>query len=142
MTLQGYSTIPSRTYYDVVIVGGAMMGAAAAWFLAKDDAFDGSILVVERDPSYEFSSTTHSNSCIRQQFSTALNVRISQFGAEYITRFREEMGGDPRVPEVDLQAFGYMYLAASDSAADALRRADAVDDLGRDRRGLPFLRAR
>jgi glycine/D-amino acid oxidase-like deaminating enzyme len=126
MTLQGYSTTPSRTSYDVVIVGGAMMGAAAAWFLAKDDAFDGSILVVERDPSYEASSTTHSNSCIRQQFSTALNVRISQFGAEYITRFREEMGGDPRVPEVDLQAFGYMYLAASDSAADALRRAHAV----------------
>lgn len=121
-----YSTTPARSSYDVIIIGGAMMGAAVAWFLANSDSFNGTVLVVERDESYALSSTAHSNSCIRQQFTTPLNVQISQFAADYIGRFREEMGGDPRVPNVDLQAFGYMYLAASDHAVDALRRAQAV----------------
>ncbi len=32
--------------YDVVIVGGAAMGSAIAYFLAANEDFDGSILVV------------------------------------------------------------------------------------------------
>jgi len=116
----------SRRTYDVVIVGGAMMGAAAAWFLAANPDFNGSVLVVERDPGYQACSTAHSNSCLRQQFSTRLNIAISQFCAAYIRNFRAEMGGDPRVPEIDLQSFGYMYLAASERAAAALRAAHDV----------------
>lgn len=71
---------PGRHSYDVVIVGGAMLGSATAWFLTQNPDFDGSILVVERDPSYARSATAHTNSCIRQQFSTRLNVEISRFG--------------------------------------------------------------
>ena len=117
---------PSRAAYDVVIVGGAMMGAAAAWFLADSPGFDGRVLVVERDPSYGACSTAHSNSCLRQQFGTPLNVEISRFCAAYIRDFRANMGGDPRIPGVDLQAFGYMYLAGSDAAAEGLRTAQAM----------------
>ncbi|WP_397543353.1 FAD-dependent oxidoreductase [Roseovarius salis] len=119
-------TDPARSAYDVVIVGGAMMGAAAAWFLADSSDFDGRVLVVERDPGYSACSTVHSNSCLRQQFSTALNVEISRFCADYIRDFRASMGGDRRVPGVDMHAFGYMYLAGSESAAEALRAAQAV----------------
>ena len=75
---------PIKTHYDVIIVGGAIMGSATAWFLSDSADFTGSVLVVERDPSYAFTSTAHTNSCIRQQFSTALNVRISQFGADFV----------------------------------------------------------
>jgi len=32
---------PQSTSYDVVIIGGAMMGASAAWFLSDDKDFDG-----------------------------------------------------------------------------------------------------
>ena len=60
---------PRNSSYDVVIVGGAMFGSSVAWFLASNPDFDGSILVVEKDPSYEFTSTAHTNSCMRQQFS-------------------------------------------------------------------------
>ena len=52
-----------------------------AWFTQSNPDFDGSILVVERDPTYEWTSTSHTNSCIRQQFTNEINVRISQFGA-------------------------------------------------------------
>ena len=74
---------PKQTSYDVVLVGGAMYGSSVAWFLSNNPDFDGSILVVEKDPTYEFTSTAHTNSCIRQQFSNELNVRISQFGADF-----------------------------------------------------------
>ncbi len=117
---------PRHFSYDVVIVGGAMMGSSVAWFLSHTPDFDGTILVVERDPRYEFCSTAHTNSCIRQQFSTDVNVRISQFGAEFIHNLRGFMGDDARVPELRIQNFGYLYLADSEAAADRLRTAHVV----------------
>ena len=112
---------PVLDSYDVVIVGGAMYGSSVAWFLANNDDFDGSILVVEKDPTYEFTSTAHTNSCMRQQFSNEINVRISQFAAEFVKNFRHYMGDDPRVPELALQSYGYMYLADNEPFADVLR---------------------
>ena len=117
---------PAHQSYDVVIVGGAIMGSSAAWFLSKDKDFDGRILVVERDPTYQNSSTMHTNSCMRQQFSTQLNVKISQFAAEFVKNLREYMGGDPRVPELGIRSFGYMYLADNDGFADVLRENQKI----------------
>lgn len=120
------SAAPARKTYDVVIVGGGMIGASIAWFLADHPGFDGSVLVVERDPTYEFASTSHTNSCIRQQFSAAINVQISRFGAEYIHNFRKHLHDDPRVPAIRLESFGYMYLANREDSANVLRAAQAV----------------
>ncbi|MCG8543854.1 MAG: FAD-binding oxidoreductase, partial [Alphaproteobacteria bacterium] len=117
---------PKRSVYDVVIVGGAIVGSSVAWFLSKNTDFDGSILVVEKDPTYEFASTSLTNSCIRQQFSSEINVRVSQFGAEFVRNFRAFMDDDPRVPEVLLQSFGYMYLADNEAFADALRECQKL----------------
>ncbi len=117
---------PNQSSYDVVIVGGAMYGSSTAWWLTQNPDFNGSVLVVERDPSYEKCSTAHTNSCIRQQFSNPLNVSISQFGAEFINNFREFMGGDERVPELSIQSYGYMYLADTEEFADTLRASHAT----------------
>ncbi len=116
-------SFPMQKAYDVIIVGGAMYGSSVAWFTANNPDFDGSILVVERDPTYEFSSTAHTNSCIRQQFSNEINIRISQFGAEFVKNFRQFMGDDPRVPDVVLQNYGYMYLADTEEFAGVLRES-------------------
>lgn len=110
---------PTHSSYDIVLVGGAMMGSSTAWFLTHL-GFDGRVLVVERDPSYEFSSTAHTNSCMRQQFSNELNVRISQFAADFVKNMREYMG-DARVPELTIQNYGYMYLADTEAFAETLR---------------------
>ena len=64
---------PKKTKYDVVVVGGAIYGSSVAWWLSQNTDFGGSILVVERDMSYEFASTSHTNSCIRQQFSNPVS---------------------------------------------------------------------
>ena len=117
---------PKNTSYDVVIVGGAMFGSSVAWFLANNPDFDGSILVVEKDPSYEFSSTAHTNSCMRQQFSNEINIRISQFAAEFVNGFQDFMGNDPRVPEIPIHSYGYMYMADNDAFADVLRSSQIM----------------
>ncbi|MEM0977438.1 MAG: FAD-binding oxidoreductase [Pseudomonadota bacterium] len=124
-----FDTVPLRRSYDVVIVGGAMMGSSTAWFLTENPDFDGSVLVVERDPSYEFSSTAHTNSCMRQQFSNALNVRISQFAADFVKNLRTYMGDDERVPELTIQNYGYMYLADTEGFAETLRENQKVQRL-------------
>ena len=114
-------TTPAHDTYDVVIIGGAIMGSSTAWFLTDTDDFQGRVLVIERDMSYASCSTAHTNSCMRQQFSTELNVRISQFAAEFVKNIRGRMGGDDRVPELGIRSFGYMYLADTEAFADVLR---------------------
>jgi glycine/D-amino acid oxidase-like deaminating enzyme len=118
--------VPQRTRYDVVIVGGAMLGSSIAWFLSDHPGFQGSVLVVERDPTYAFSATAHTNSCMRQQFSAEINVRISQFAADFVKNFRTYLGGDERVPNPVLQSFGYLYLADSSAFAETLRAAQKI----------------
>lgn len=124
--MQGFQTEPKQDHYDVVIIGGAIMGSSTAWWLTQDSGFAGRVLVIERDPSYATAATTLSFSCIRQQFSTELNIRISQFGADFVHSLRDRMGGDPRVPDLKIQNFGYLYLADTEGFADVLRANHAV----------------
>ena len=123
--MQGFRTEPARDSYDVVIIGGAIMGSSTAWWLMQM-GFTGRVLVIERDPSFEKAATSLSFSCIRQQFSTELNIRISQFGADFVQSLRAQMGGDDRVPELKIQNFGYLYLADSKEFAGVLRANQAV----------------
>ncbi|PYE83853.1 NAD(P)/FAD-dependent oxidoreductase [Pseudoroseicyclus aestuarii] len=115
----------AHSSYDVVIIGGAMTGSAVAWWLARDPDFQSRILVVERDPSFEFASTSHTNSCIRQQFGSEINTRISLFGAAFIRSFRD-WAQDEDAPEIALEGFGYMYLARTAQAEAQLRAAQAM----------------
>jgi glycine/D-amino acid oxidase-like deaminating enzyme len=117
---------PKENTYDVIIIGGAMLGSSVAWFLATNADFDGSILVIEKDPSYEFTSTSHTNSCMRQQFSAEINIKISQFGADFVKNFQEYMGDDERVPQIPFHQYGYMYLADNPIFAKTLKEAQII----------------
>ena len=117
---------PKAHSYDIILIGGAMYGSSIAWWLSRDPGFDGSILLVERDLSFEFAATSHTNSCIRQQFSNTTNIQISQFGAEFINNFQSYFDHDPRVPHIPIQSFGYMYLANTAADAENLRQSQVV----------------
>ena len=97
---------------DVVIVGGAIIGSSVATFLAGRPDFDGRIVVVERDTTFRTSSTTLSAASIRLQFSTPLNVQISQFGVEFLKSLDRYLAVDGEVPEIDLVENGYLFLAS------------------------------
>jgi glycine/D-amino acid oxidase-like deaminating enzyme len=114
-----------RERHDVVVVGGGIHGTAAAWFLAADPDFDGSVLVLERDPTFERAATSLTNSCIRQQFSQRVNVAISRFGAEFIRDLPARLG-HADAPRVATRYHGYLYLAGTPAQEEALREAHAV----------------
>lgn len=115
-----------RDAYDVVIVGGAVIGSAVAYFLAANPDFDGSVLVVERDPTYRTASTALSAASIRTQFSNAINVRIGRFGVEFIRNFAQTMQvGDDR-PDLGFREGGYLFLAGTAAQAATLEENHAV----------------
>jgi FAD-dependent oxidoreductase domain-containing protein 1 len=108
----------------VIIVGGGIMGSALAYWLTRLDPGAG-VIVIERDPSYEFASSALSAASIRQQFSSAANIRISRASIAFLHRASEELAiGDDR-PAIGLCEQGYLYLAGTEAAAD-LRRAHAL----------------
>jgi len=99
--------------HDVVIAGGGVMGSAAAYFLAADPAFDGEVLVVERDPSYAACATTRSWGGIRQQFSTPENVRMSLFGVEFLRDAAQVLAVEGECPDLGFREQGYLFLASA-----------------------------
>jgi sarcosine oxidase len=101
-----------RRGYDVAIIGGGVIGSAVAYFLAAEPAFGGSILVVERDPSYRTASTTLSWGGIRQQFSTPENVAMSLFGARFVKAAATLLAVDGEAPDLGFREHGYLFLAS------------------------------
>jgi glycine/D-amino acid oxidase-like deaminating enzyme len=97
---------------DVAIVGGGVIGSAIAHFLISDPAFDGRVVVVERDPTYRCASSALSASSIRQQFSTPENIRMSRFGFEFLRAAGERLAVDGEAPDVGLVERGYLYLVS------------------------------
>ena len=113
---------------SVVIVGGAVVGSAIAWFL-RELGFAGSVTVIERDATYRQSSTALSAAAIRTQFGTPVNIHMSLYGADFLRRIKEHFG-----PEADVGFVERGYLILGDpasvqarKAAVAMQRAEGAD---------------
>jgi glycine/D-amino acid oxidase-like deaminating enzyme len=124
---------PSRTAYEIVIVGGAVVGSSTAYWLSHALGKRASILVVERDSSYEFSSTALSTSAIRQQYSNPINVKISQFGIEIIRDFPQRMAPffkNETAPDLGFREHGYLYCCSPEGVEAARAHVDLQRSLG------------
>lgn len=110
-----------KDQYDVVIVGGAVIGSAVAYYLAANPDFDGSVLVIERDPTYLKAATSLSSSSIRTQFSNPINVKISQYGSEVIRNFGEMMQVGDDKPDLSFHSGGYLFLANTPEQVQVLK---------------------
>ena len=128
----------SSEAFDVVIVGGAAIGSATAYFLTHDLGFDGSVAVVERDPTYAHAATTLSAASIRQQFSTPENIRMSAFGVTFFRDLKTRFGADA---DIGFRERGYLLLA-SETGEDTLlanheaQKAEGADIVLMDREAL------
>lgn len=124
---------PLRSSYDIVIVGGAAVGSSTAYWLSQALGPNPSVLVVERDSTYEFSSTALSTSAIRQQYSNPINVKISQFGIEMIRSFPERMApffpNEP-APDLGFKEYGYLYCCTPEGVDAAKARVELQQSLG------------
>lgn len=93
---------------DVVIVGGGLMGLSAAYHLARKGY--GKVVVLEKEETLVSQSSGRSAGGVRLQFSSAVNVQLSQYSLERLKRFEQEMG----VP-CDLRQVGYLFLLSSEA---------------------------
>ena len=116
----------SRRKYDVVIVGGAVTGSSTAYFLTSNPDFDGTVAIIEMDPTFAKSATALSSSSIRHQFSNAVNVRMSQFGTEFIRSAAELLQVDELKPDLCFRENGYLFLAGNEAQEKTLRRNHEV----------------
>lgn len=122
-----------RDTYDVVIIGGAVIGSAVAYFLTENPGFEGSVLIIERDPTFAQASTSLSSSSIRNQFSNPINVQIGQFGTRFIREFASVMAVDGEEPDLNFHEGGYLFLASTPDQAQILRENHDVQiSLGAD----------
>ncbi|WP_434725310.1 NAD(P)/FAD-dependent oxidoreductase [Mesorhizobium sp. RIZ17] len=94
--------------YDIVIIGGAIVGSSIAYYL-REEGFSGSIALIERDPQFAHAATTLSCASIRQQFSIPQNIRLSQFTMKLFRRLKEEFGADA---DIGFREGGFLILAS------------------------------
>ena len=115
---------------DVVIAGGAVMGASVAFWLTRLQP-GVSVTVIEPDPTYAKSATALSVASIRSQFTNPVNVEISRFGVDFIRDFRRHIGDAGQVADLGLRENGYLFLSGSDVGATMLQKLARMQrDLG------------
>jgi glycine/D-amino acid oxidase-like deaminating enzyme len=88
---------------DVVVVGGGVVGASAAYHLAEAGA--GRVLLLERAPELGTGSTGACAGGFRHQFSSRVNILLSLASIPMITGFTEQHG----LP-LDVHQDGYLFL--------------------------------
>ena len=115
--------------YDVVIIGGGIIGSACAYYLLKAEPTL-KLAVIERDPSYSRSSTTLSMSNVRIQFSLKENIQISQYTFEVLERFEDEMAVEDNRPKVYFHREGNLFLVDKRNQAAAEIAFNLQKELG------------
>jgi FAD-dependent oxidoreductase domain-containing protein 1 len=114
---------------DVVIVGGAAMGAATAYYLKTVEP-SLEVTVVERDPTYRQSSTVLSDGNVRIQFNLEENIRMSQYALEVLADFPERMAVGDFKPEPAARHQGNLFLTDEAHRLDAEVGLQRQLDLG------------
>ncbi|MCG7393137.1 FAD-binding oxidoreductase [Microvirga sp. ACRRW] len=110
---------------DVVIVGGAVMGSSTAYHLLADSGFKGRVVVIEKDHTYQLSASALSAASIRQQYSSAVNIRISLHGIHFLRNIADYLTVDGDKPELGLKEGGYLYCA-TEAGEQILRENQAL----------------
>ena len=114
---------------DVVIVGGAVMGSATAFNLARLDP-GLRVVVIEKDPTYRHSSTLLSEGNVRVQFNLEENIRISQYAFEVLETFADVMAVGEFRPDPAPRHQGNLFLTSAFDEADARRGVERQLALG------------
>ena len=104
---------------SVVVIGGGVMGASAAYHLALRGVRD--VVLLESQRFFGQGATGKCAGGIRYQFSTAINVRLSQLSLPMLARFEAETG-----QAIDLRYPGYLLLATTEGNVAEFRRNVAL----------------
>jgi sarcosine oxidase subunit beta len=109
---------------DVVVIGAGIVGCSAAYHLARAGA--GEVVLLDRADAPGRGSTGACAGGFRHQFTTEVNIRLSQASTPMIVGFTEEHG-----IAVDVRQDGYLFLERRPEAwAKATRIAAFQSSLG------------
>ncbi len=106
---------------DVVVIGGGVMGASAAYHLAAAGVKN--VVLLEK---HEFLGAEATGKCaggIRYQFSTEINIRLSQISLPMLQRFEAETGQN-----IDLRWPGYLFILDNDHDLAVFRQNVALQN--------------
>lgn len=108
---------PKQT--QIVIIGGGVMGASAAYHLARRGCRE--VVLLERGPTFGGGATGKCAGGIRYQFSTEINIRLSQLSLPMLERFEAEIG-----QAIDLRWPGYLFLLTDEAQIEQFQRNVAL----------------
>lgn len=115
---------------DILIVGGGVMGSAIAYNLRKKNPTV-SVIVVERDPSYEKSSTVLSDGNARVQFNIKENIEISLYGMQVLETFADAFATKAHTPLINFHRQGNIFVVDDEIGKEAALQGLAYqNDLG------------
>jgi sarcosine oxidase subunit beta len=100
---------------EIVVVGAGIVGISIAYHLALR-ATGARIVVLEREARPGLGATSRATGGVRQQFSTEINVRLSQLGHAEYSRFVDTHGQN-----IGFRTHGYMFVTTSAEKWKALR---------------------
>src|SRR5687767_3486555 len=103
-----------RSTAEAIIVGAGIMGCAIAHELAARGLRD--VVVLERD-AIGRGATADAAGGIRQQFSTATNIRLATHSVRVWETFAERFGTD-----ISLRQQGYLFLLTDPAEESVFRR--------------------
>ncbi|HEY7293781.1 MAG TPA: FAD-dependent oxidoreductase, partial [Dehalococcoidia bacterium] len=108
---------------DVVVIGGGIVGASVAYFTRKSGIER--VVLIDRG-LFGSGSSSRAAGGVRQQFSTEVNVRLSQKSLAFYRRFEQELGID-----AGFRQSGYLFLLTDGRAWKAFQRSAIMQrDLG------------
>ncbi len=111
-------SLPDRA--EVVIIGGGVMGASAAFHLAEAGVTD--VLLLEAD-QLSCGSTSKSAGGVRLQFSDEINIALALRSMDAFEQFAVRPGAD-----IGLQQVGYLFLLTDPADVTVFERNTALQN--------------
>src|ERR1700704_2831743 len=99
---------------DVVIIGSGIVGSSVAYHLAEQGCTN--VLVIEREAHQGKGSTGKSMGGVRAQFSTPVNIQMSQYSIPFYASFDERLGHP-----AGYRPQGYLFCATHEKHLAYLR---------------------
>lgn len=100
---------------DIVIIGGGVMGASAAYHLAQRGMRN--IVLLEKENFFGQGATGRCAGGVRYQFSTEINIKLSLASLPMLEQFKDEIG-----QEVNYRQSGYLLVATNEKDAQKFKR--------------------
>jgi sarcosine oxidase subunit beta len=103
------------TKANMLIIGGGVMGASIAYHLAKRGGRD--IVLLEKENYFGQGATGRCAGGVRYQFTTEVNIHLSQASLPMLAELEEETG-----QTADYRPCGYLFLLTRESDLEIFRR--------------------